>query len=174
MKNTIISAGVAVLVVVLGFTFFAPRPQEQPVGSASSVSVVGNCTETNGVTQCYSKQSFGAATTTVCNIKSPSATSTLRIGSARFLLATTSAVLVTLARATTPNATTTFLGSAALAAGAQGMVMASSTQLTDLDPANLTFPPNTYFNVGVQGGTGTGALTYSPTGYGCTTVFQVI
>lgn len=102
-----------------------------------------------------------AASTTVAAQKSPSATSTLTFGGCNFTRASTTATVVTLAKATTAFATTTFLGSVSIAANAQGYVMAT----TSLPVGSAVFSPNTYFVVGMQDATpDAGAGTFSPVG----------
>jgi len=96
------------------------------------------------------------ATTTVCAIKSPTATSSLTFSGVNLLRSSTTASVVTLAKATTPYATTTFLGSLSLAANAQGTVVAT----TSLPVGSAVFAPNTWFVVGMSGGIG----TFSPAG----------
>lgn len=108
-------------------------------------------------------------TTTVCAIQSPNATSTLTEGSALFTVSSTTAATVSMAKAVTAFATTTALGTVVIAANAQGTAIASTSPTgATLDPSQV-FSPNTWFVVGVAGGTG----TFSPTGV-CTAEFQVM
>lgn len=109
--------------------------------------------------------SLNQATTTICAIQSPAATSTLLTAGISFTVSTTTTSIVTLAKATTAFATTTLLGSASLAANALGTITASSTPF-GLDSVN-TFGPSTWFVVGMAGNSG----TFSPTGV-CQAVFQ--
>lgn len=106
--------------------------------------------------------SLTQATTTVCALQSPASTSTLQFASIRFVVSSTTASIVTLAKAATAYATTTVLGVGSPGAGAQATITASTT-LASADPNRdgaLVFSPNTYFVVGMQGGVG----TFSPTG----------
>lgn len=104
------------------------------------------------------------ATTTVCAIQSPAATSTLNFGAVRFSVSSTTASTVTLAKASTPYATTTRLAFGSIAANAQGTIFAQATStgtgITSATDDITTFAPNTYFVVGMAGGIG----TFSPTG----------
>ena len=109
------------------------------------------------------------ATTTVCAIQSPNATSTLTEASALFTVSSTTASTVYLAKATTAFATTTSLGYAALAANAQGTLFASTTPSSVTVDGAQIFAPSTWFVVGMTGGTG----TFSPTGV-CTAEWQVL
>lgn len=127
--------------------------------------VANNNLQTYGETK-----GFTTATTTVCAHKSPAATSTLVFAGVNFTVSSSTASLVTLAKATTAYATTTFLGSVSLSANAQGYVMAT----TSLPVGSAVFSPNTYFVVGMQDSTPqAGAGTFSPVGT-CSAEFKRI
>ncbi len=184
MKNNlgtaVIAAVVALLVVGISFTFIKPVQNvvNQTLGANAGPDSYFPCESHNGVTQCFARQPLRAATTTVCALKSPSATSTLIAANATFRVASsTSAVTVDLAKATTPYATTTSLGTAGLASGAQGSFNASTTNqnIASVDNAHI-FGPNTWFVVGVRSGiTGGDAsgVPFQPAG-ACNATFQVI
>jgi hypothetical protein len=108
--------------------------------------------------------SMTAATTTVCAIQGPNATTSIVNASALFTVSSTTASTVTIGAASTAYATTTFLASGSIAANAQGTIYASATSST-----NFVLAPNGYVVVGMAGGTG----TFSPTGV-CTATFQVL
>lgn len=117
-------------------------------------------TSVNGVVTTYGRvTTLTAATTTVCAIQSPAATSTLQFGSLKLTVGSTTAITVTLAKSSTAFATTTLLNSASIAAGAQGTVIASTTESVNPDGLGV-FSPSTWFVAGIAGGTG----TFSPTG----------
>lgn len=104
------------------------------------------------------------ATNTVCALLSPVSTSTLRFGAIRLgtTPTTTGATIITLAKSATAFATTTVLGSFTVQGGATAGIVASTTQ-TEKD----VFAPNTYFVVGIQGGTSPGVVqmpVYSASG----------
>lgn len=105
--------------------------------------------------------SLTQATTTVCAIKSPSATSSLMLGTFRLntLATTTGPVILTLAKSSTAFATTTSLGFVTVQAGKAGEATATTTG------AHI-FSPNTFFVVGAQGSVGVaaGAGTFSLSG----------
>lgn len=101
-----------------------------------------------------------AATTTVCALQSPAATSTLIAGGINFSVSSTSASTVTIAKATTAYATTTLINSASVGANAQATILAASTTVSALEQTNRIFAPNTYLVVGMAGGVG----TFSPSG----------
>ena len=104
-------------------------------------------------------QTLAQATTTVCAIQSPSATSSLQSAGIRFDTSSTTASIVTIAKATTQYATTTSLGVCNLLANTQATCIASTTPTTSQDPIQV-FAPNTWLVVGMAGGTG----TFSPAG----------
>ena len=102
--------------------------------------------------------SLTQATTTVCALQSPASTSTLNFASIQFSISSTTASLVTMARASNAYATTTSLGTVSLTANGHGMLVASSTQL-------YQFPPNSWLVVGMQDTTPQAtAGHFSPTG----------
>jgi len=178
IKNTIITIVIA-LGVSLGVVFFASPVSGSPdlnfagythlsglivgtdgiITSSSTISV-------NGAGTITKRAVMTTATTTVCALQSPAATSTLVYGSAYLTVSSTSASTLTIAKATTAYATTTSLGASAIAANAQATIIASTTPTAG---AATVFAPSTYMVVGLQGGTG----TFSPTGV-CTAVFRTV
>src|SRR3990167_3713328 len=121
MKNYLIPAVISIVVVAIGLMFFSPTPNviNQMVGYGGNSLTTPDFTY-GGITSYRValnlediQANTGTGTSTVCAIQSPAATSTLRMAAVRFDLATTSAVQVTLAKASTPYATTTALGGGA-------------------------------------------------------------
>lgn len=165
--TTIVSVAAIVLsLVAFGATFIKTNdtPGEFPVelGSASSPSVVGNCMEVNGVTNCFYSQRMANASTT-CSFK-PAATSTLVAFGAKITNSYSGSYGVELAKSATAYSTTTRLGYEAtgIAAGNQNTIVASSS----LGAAQV-FGPNDFANVKFG--------SSSPTVQGtCSAVFQVI
>lgn len=137
--------------------------------STDTVTVTGEATFSGGTTtfsgvkHFSQSQAFDTATTTVCSLQSPNATSSLLLNGgtgATWSVGSTSAWTATFARATTAFATTTQIGeTVAVAAGAQATIVASSTALQAAANAPV-FAPNTWLNISMSGGTG----TFSPTG----------
>lgn len=172
MKNFILGALVVLASVAFGVASMdylnTTNPSLVPsLGATPGTDFAENLSQ-GGVQSYKLAKGFTTATTTVCAIKSPSATSTLTFASAKFTTGTTTASTVHLAKAATAFATTTSLGAAALAANAQGTFIASSTSSTSaLDPF-FVFAPNTYFVVGMAGGNG----TFSPVG-SCQASFNI-
>jgi hypothetical protein len=161
--------GLAVIAVLLGFSGFlyghqtVPQPT-QPFGAISSPDLPGNYIGVGGVRKWSYSQPFAAATTTVCAVQSPAGTSTLQSAGAQFDVSSTTASTVTIAKATTAFATTTQIGTDyAIAAGARAFIMASTSPTGEL----IVFAPNTWFVIGMRGGTG----TFSPSG-SCHATFE--
>lgn len=161
----LIAAAIAGL-LVLGGVALAPDTvivQEPKAGSIASPDIPSPYLKwgaVQGVRTWPTAQPFATATTTVCAIQSPAATSTLAYPSGvLFTTSSTTAVTVTLAKAATAFATTTALGTHAIAANAQGHILASTTPAGNLN-SDLVFGPNQWFVVGMQGGVG----SFSPVG----------
>jgi len=171
LLTKILSIVVALLTQVQANTadIVALKSHTPNFGAVSGPDSYNPCESHNGVTTCFNKKGFTSATTTVCAIKSPSATSTLKLGSgARFTVGSTTASTVTFAKAVDPYSTTTSIGSAQLGANTQATILATTTASQNVDPVHV-FAPNTYFVVGMAGGIG----TFSPTGT-CQAVFELI
>ncbi len=125
------------------------------VGSATSPDIsspyfsVGDVIQWKGKTTALTQ-----ATTTICAIQSPAATSTLVTAGIRLSVSSTTASIIQMANSTTAFATTTQIGTdVAVAANAFTTIIASTTA------ANI-FAPSTWFVVGMKGNSG----TFSPTG----------
>jgi len=164
MKNYLITAGIALGVVLLTLTLMPQKVinSVQTLGAVSSPDIMSPYFSFGGVRQWAAHtESLGQATTTVCALQSPAATSTLLTASIRYSVSSTTASTVTMAKATTAYATTTLIGGGSLAANAQGTFNATTTlaQATSLDGV-MVFAPSAYLVVGMAGGTG----TFSPTG----------
>lgn len=166
MKNYLIASGLVALLVSGLVAVVTPRTvQIERLSAVSSPDILSPYFSFGGLRHWAGHRStMASATTTVCSIQAPAATSTLMLGSANFAIASSSATIITFARSTSPSASTTLLASSALGASAQGtmIVMATSTAL-GLD-SHLVFPPNTYFNVSVQAGDIGGMTGLAPTG----------
>jgi len=170
MKNYFVMAGIALVVsLVVGLTVSKPvntvvqRVTDGKLGSVASPDIMSPYFSFGGVRHWGARSdSLVQATTTVCAIQSPAATSTLIMGSIRLSVGSTTASTVTIAKSATAYATTTLIGGGALGAGAQGTFSATTTPSTgtSLD-GPMVFGPSQYLVVGMQGGVGG---TFSPTG----------
>lgn len=137
---------------------------EQKLGGQPILTTDYQCV--GGICTYYKKStSLTAASTTICALQSPAATSSLVYGAVTFSVSSTSASTITLAKAATKFSTTTVLGEKALAASEKGTVLATTTPSAGMN--TLVFSPNTYFVVGMNNGTPTGN---APVG-ACSAVF---
>jgi len=155
-KNILVTIAVVVSLAlsVLDLTGKQQVVIEPKAGAVSSPDIMSPYFSFGGVRHWAGRtDSLTQATTTVCALQSPSATSTLETAFINFTVSSTTASTVTLAKATTAYATTTSLGAITLSANAQGIAVASTT-------GSHIFSPNTWFVVGMAGGIG----TFSPTG----------
>lgn len=139
----------------------------QPSGEFGAVPVLSSPLTVNGVKNYFDRQTMKTATTTVCAIKSPAATSTLVSGLVNFSVSSTTASTVTVAKSATAYATTTLINSVSVGANAYATILTASTTNSALVQTDRTFAPNTYLVVGMAGGVG----TFSPTGY-CSAQWQ--
>lgn len=125
-----------------------PPAQSEMVLGAASPDFMTNYISVGGVRQWWYSTPLTTASTTLCSIQAPAATSTLMFGSLNIRTGTTSALYLEFGKgaANKRTATTTNLGYVTvLAANAVGTFLASTTQ-SGADPANV-FAPNTWFVV---------------------------
>lgn len=127
----------------------------------------------NGVCTNYASIKGMTSSTTICSIKSPSATSTLTFGSLKVLTGTSTTVSYELGKSTVPDATTTRLAYDLAVTGQTTIVTAVGSTTDQTAPNNvaytdkrddLIFAPNTYFNVkygGLAAGNGNGITNAS-------------
>lgn len=164
LKTVAITIVVAT-VVAGGFAFFFPKQTSQIVGSVASPDIQSPWIRFGGVTTYGAHtEALNSATTTPLAIQSPTATSTLQLGSGCHLsVSSTTAKAVRFAKATSPNATTTFLFGANAAANAKLDVAATTTD------DNYVFAPNNWLVMSMVGGTGVD----SPSG-SCSARFVVL
>ena len=170
MKNILIPAGVAVLAVVLGFVFVPRVVNPEPPFGAQSVNLLeGNCLTVEGVQRCFTKKAINNASTTLCSIKSPAATSTLIRGG--LTVASTSATITYLEWFKTKNssggATTTIINSTQWAAGAQVSTTTGQIPNTALN-ADTIFAPNEYLGIRVVN------AAFAQLGGTCQAVFETL
>ena len=166
MKNTTWFLTVAILAIIAIGAYMFPKGNtviERIVGAQSESVTEGDCFFFNGLHRCPTGKPFNVASTTICAVKSPAATSTLIVNGAtgvRFVTSTSTAYNIVFAKATTAFATTTQIGQTVLyAAAALSTTIATSTTATVI-LQDTVFPPNNYLVVSMAGGTG----SFSPTG----------
>lgn len=180
MINKLIG-GVAVLALVIAGVAVSKPAQvvERTIqaGSVSSPAILSPWFSFGGARFWGTEVDFTTATTTVCAVQAPAATSTLvaNASTVSFRTSSTTASTVTVAKATTAFATTTLLRTVSVGANAQAdFVMSSTTSVASaaaqaLEQSNLVFAPNEWLVIGMAGGTG----TFSPVG-SCSPVWKQI
>ena len=145
MNKTLWTVLVVILVIATAGAYMFPKGNTivERLGAQPTSVLEDNCLTVEGVLTCTTVTGFNVASTTLCSIKSPSATSTLAAQGGRLTVASTSATATYMewGRATTQAATTTTLGITLWAAGAK---VSTTTPLNTLSNVNHTFPPNTY------------------------------
>jgi hypothetical protein len=129
---------VVIAVVWVGVTF--PKIKEQL--GANPGPVLAQTISLAGYELTSAKAAPIQASTTICALKSPNATSTLLAAGVKLDTSTTSAFFIEIAQATTPFATTTLIGTKYSVAASAKVTIQASTTPTATD-ATL-FAPNTY------------------------------
>jgi len=152
-QKILVSLGVALSLVVSIWAFNHKQVVVQkPDGTTQPIvgSIASPYFQVGGTTLYGGGESLRTGTSTVCVIQSPAATSTLITAGVNFQLASTSVVLVDLAKATTVYATSTSIGTAyGVATSSQATIVASSTGSVAGDAT--IFAPNTFFMVKYSG-----------------------
>lgn len=175
-QNILVSSVIGVIALVASVLLGGTQVVKDTVhevevrtGAISSPDIDANYFSYGGVRHYGLKADISQATTTVCAIQSPAGTSSLKFWSISERVSSSSASIITIAKATTAFATTTILGSQmAIAANAQADIVGSTTAAQQTAGADL-FAPNTWLVFGQQGGTG----TFSPVGQCSATWVQV-
>lgn len=181
-KSLLTTAGV-VLAIVLGLVgAFRPaqvKTVEKTItaGSVSSPDIISPWFSFGGSRYWAANTALATATTTVCAVQAPAATSTLLASQStvNFTVSSTTASTVTVAKATTAFATTTLLRTVSIAANATAsFTMASTTSAAStaaqaLEQSNLMFAPNEWLVVSMAGNVG----SFSPTG-SCSPVWKQV
>lgn len=136
--------------------------------TSGNVDITSTSYTVNGITFTTVTQAIVAPTTTPCALPSPSATSTQVAAAMDVTTGTSTAGTVTIAKASTPYATTTVIGQGTIASGAQGTVLASTSPTGGMK--DLIFSPSDYTVFGVAGATAAGH-TYVGT---CSATFRSV
>lgn len=171
MKEKLIITG---LVIALGLGVFGTVKQSQTVvvksetlGSVASPDSTFKYIGVGGIRTYFASGNLTTATTTVCSLVSPAATSTLQSAGITLTTSSTTASTVRIARAagTNNNASTTVFAIMDVAANAQAEVIATSTMTNTL--TDRVVKPNSRINFSMSGGVG----TFSPVGV-CHATFE--
>ena len=161
-KTILTSLVASIIVVAIGFLVVHPTNttlvnNSAPLVKGTSPEISSPYFIVNGVTEWYGSENMAPATTTLCALISPNATSTLQYTSFQITTGTSTAATIDIGTSTTPYATTTNLVAAtSIASGAQGLAFWMPTQGTS---QNSIMSPNTYVVVKTAGA-GLAGYTY--------------
>lgn len=162
LKNIVITALVAsasaalicLAVLVPQAEKAQPSQPGQQLGSLTGPDIPSPYLQWGGVTSYQTGTTFSQASTTVCSMQAPAATSTLVYASAAITTATTTATIWEFGKSNQFDATTTLVSQvASVASGALATINASTTATATL-AQNIVFGPGQYLNVkfgGTQG-----------------------
>lgn len=176
-RNLVIGFFILVAALVVGFVTITHHDTANPkqISAVSGPDTYYACTSNNGVQECNTKRFFTVSTTTVCAIQAPtSGTSTLRYSLSNFVVSSTTASVITFAKATTAFASTTVIATSSIAANAMAsMIVSTTTSVGDTTNGrsvlnDRVFAPGNWLVETMSGGTG----TFSPTG-NCQASFQL-
>lgn len=163
MNKTLIAGIVSIVAVVITGLFFMPQVNvnvESPkidipdFGAISGPTIYSDDMNFNGVQHWYySKALYGTATTTICSIKTPGATTTPAFLSLSITTSTSTAYIIDVGKSTNPTATTTLL-IPVTSMGANEKLELLVVSTTTISTANslLLFAPNNYIVFKIQSG----------------------
>lgn len=143
------------------------------LGSITGPDITSPYLSVDGVKTWYKRVAVRTATSTLCSIKTPAATSTIKHLSANLSSTASYATQYLWGHDTAANnATTTSLASIMGAAAGKAMVYVASSTVNDLFTGYYhgSVPPNTYLNLNLSTSTAGASAAYAPAGY-CTAVF---
>lgn len=170
MKNNLIVGGVILAIVLGGIGMFTPVGKTatqavQKLGALAGPDIPSPYLQWGGVYQYNGVQTMQTATTTLCAIQGPTATSTVSFADFSVTTGTSTAATIDIGFGSTKYATSTNLVSAvSVGSGAKGAgVYTGST-------ANVVLPPSNYLIVKTAGA-GVGGYTYTGT---CAASFTVL
>lgn len=149
-KKILKAVAVVVAIIAIAGAYKFPQQIAQSLGATPSAEYAGPFWSVGGVQHWYSRVKMVNSTTTPCAIKSPNATSSYVFTSVQVTTASSTATTWTAARALTPYATTTALGSFSLSSGVLGSMVVNASTTTAVDGAGI-LPPNTYVVWGMAG-----------------------
>lgn len=160
MNKKIISIAGLLAVVLVGWVVLKPEPEvvvqtpdKRPIGALAGPDIPYPYISVGGLVMEFRSMDFNGATSTPCSFISPASTSTLAFTSFNVTTATGTALTVSLATSTVPNATTSVLtNDMALASGNKNTFSYSGTSTTALTASTWDrIPPNTYLTWGIKG-----------------------
>lgn len=161
IKKYIIPALVALVVVGL-VLWLSPNPAQivdtnpvdRNIGALAGPDIPSPYLTWGGTTEYRSSMTMAQATGTICSFQTPAATSTISSGLITFDVGSSTALVVTVAKATTGFATTTTLISdVALAADIKGTIDFTPAIASTLDAGRL-IAPSQFVNITFAGASG--------------------
>lgn len=158
MKNILTIAAVA-LVVALGVVFTFRQPASEPQPQPGAVSVLQSPVTIDGVTHWYSKIAMRTATSTVCSIRTPAATTTLSFRAVWSTGASYATQYMVGYGSDTNSTTTSIVAAWTVGAGAKSVLAATTTATA---PVDALVPPNRFINVNLS--TSSASATFAPIG----------
>ena len=171
MTKKIIIGVVIVVVLILAFVYLYPTKTQvitNNLGALAGPDISSTYMSFNGNRYEYRKMAMASATTTICAMRAPAATSTLEVASFQITTGTSTAATIDLATSTTAFATTTNLITAkSISSGAQGYAYWHPVGGSIND---ATLAPSEWVVVKTAGA-GLGGYTY---GGNCQAVFKVL
>lgn len=174
MKHHLVMAGIALVValVVVGFQKPVQNVVNQTLGAVSSPDIMSPYFSFGGVRHWAGKMDMRSASSTLCSIQSPAATSTLVSASASFTAGVGYATSYDLGVGDNNAATSTVIGRVQLVSGTNimGHITATSTAL-NTTVVDGVMRPNQWVNFRVA--TATVSTLYAPVGT-CSATFREI
>ena len=171
MTKKIIIGVVIVVVLILAFVYLYPTKTQvitNNLGALAGPDISSTYMSFNGNRYEYRKMAMASATTTICAMRAPAATSTLVSTSFQVTTGTSTAATIDVGTSTNAFATTTNLITAkSISSGAQGYAFWSPSGAGINDN---TMGPNEWVVVKTAGA-GLGGYTY---GGNCQAVFKVL
>lgn len=167
-KNLLVGVGVT-LAILLGLVGVfkdsrgnVQNTPQQNFGSVASPDIMSPYFSFGGVVHWGYRQDMRQASSTLCSMQSPAATTTI-VGfpSANFTTAASYTTVYAWGNATDAFSTTTLMGNFTIIAANKGLLIASSTAMSALQDSQV-IPPLTYINFKLS--TGTASATFAPVG----------
>lgn len=150
IKNIIIGIVALVGAVFGGLAYFSHSSVTPPFGALTGPVIPYNFLTVGGATVYDAGVPIRQATSTLCAIQSPPATSTVQAAQIRLDVASSTATIVEIGVSTSLDATTTLLGGTYhIAGGAQAFIVGSTTPTNG---AVTVLAPNSWVNFNIGGG----------------------
>jgi len=175
MNKKILGWGVVGVLLVAGLIF--PRGNsvvQQIVGANPGPESSSPYNSFNGISYWYNRTAIRTATSTLCSIKSPAATSTLVSADAFFTSGAAYDTTYSMGWDSTAYSTTTALGTTGFTVGANAksvVLVATTTTAIGGTAQSGVIPPSSFINLKLSTSTAGASATYAPAGF-CSAVFK--